>query len=336
MHNSNCVKLDGTLIRARFLRLLICNLRPQLQSGFPTSEVSLAQLDTSEFGTMADDFFTRAESAATFVLSQTKLRPRIGLVLGSGLGAFGDELTDAVRIPYAHIPSFPRSTAIGHAGQLVVGQSGDVSVAAMQGRVHLYEGYSASEVAFPMRVLGRMGVRAVILTNAAGGINPDYGEGGLVVLRDHINLQGANPLVGPNEDRLGPRFPDMSYTYNRRYREIALEEAKKLSIPPREGVYVGLLGPSYETPAEIRHLRAIGADLVGMSTIPEAIAARHMGINVLAISCVTNMAAGILDKPLSHDEVLETTQRVMGQFVALLRAVIPRIAKELASNEPES
>ncbi len=273
--------------------------------------------------------FTRAESAAAYVLSQTKLRPPIGLVLGSGLGSFADELAEAVRIPYVQIPTFPHSTAIGHAGQLVVGKAGGVPVAVMQGRVHLYEGYSASEVAFPVRVLGRMGVRAVLLTNAAGGINVEYGPGALVVMRDHINLQGQNPLVGANDERFGPRFPDMSYTYAKRYREIALEEAKKLSIPPREGVYVALLGPSYETPAEIRHLRTIGADLVGMSTVPEAIAARHMGMNVLAISCVTNMAAGIVDQPLAHDEVLETGRRVMGQLIALLKAVLPRIAGEL-------
>ena len=276
------------------------------------------------------DAFSRAELAAAFVLGQTKLRPKVGLVLGSGLGAFADELTDAVRIPYSQIPSFPCSTAIGHAGQLVVGNAGQVSVALMQGRVHLYEGYSAAEAAFPIRALGRMGVRAVILTNAAGGINLEYGQGALVVVRDHINLQGQNPLVGPNDDRLGPRFPDMTYTYSRRYREIVLEEAKKLSIPPREGVYVALLGPSYETPAEIRYLRAIGADLVGMSTVPEAIAARHMGMEVLAISCVTNMAAGVVDQPLNHEEVLETGRRVTGQFVALLRAVLPRISSEVA------
>ena len=277
------------------------------------------------------DSYTRAESAAAFLLSQTKLRPQIGLVLGSGLGAFADDLTEAVRIPYAQIPSFPRSTAIGHAGQLVIGKSGDVPVAVLQGRAHLYEGYSPEEVGFPTRVLGRMDARAVILTNAAGGINLDYGQGALVVIRDHINLQGRNPLVGANDDRFGPRFPDMTYTYTKRYREIALEEAKKLGIPPREGVYAGVLGPSFETPAEIRFLRTIGADLVGMSTIPEAIAARHMGMNLLAISCVTNMAAGILDQPLSHEEVLETTQRVMGQFVALLRAVLPRIAAGLVA-----
>jgi len=278
---------------------------------------------------MTEDIFTRAESAAAFVLSQTQLRPRIGLVLGSGLGAFGDELSDPVRIPYGQIPNFPRSTAIGHAGQLVIGRCGDIPVAVMQGRVHLYEGYSAEEVAFPVRVLGRMGVRALVLTNAAGGINLDYGQGALVLLRDHINLQGQNPLVGANDDRFGPRFPDMTYVYSKRYREIAMEAAKNLGIPLREGVYAGLLGPSYETPAEIRYLRAIGADLVGMSTVPEAVAARHMGIEVLAISCVTNMAAGILDRPLNHEEVLETGRRVTGQFVTLLRAVLPRIAAEL-------
>ena len=278
---------------------------------------------------MNPDLFTRAESAAAFVLSQTRLRPQIGLVLGSGLGAFADDLNDAVRIPYAHIPTFPRSTAIGHAGQLVIGKCGDVGVAVMQGRVHLYEGYSAAEVAFPTRVLGRTGIRTLILTNAAGGINLEYGQGALVVIRDHINLQGQNPLTGLNDERFGSRFPDMTYTYSKRYRETALEEMKKLSILPREGVYAALAGPSYETPAEIRYLRTIGADLVGMSTVPEAIAARHMGMNVLAISCVTNMAAGILDRVLVHEEVLEVGRRVMEQFIALLRAVLPRIAAEL-------
>jgi len=282
---------------------------------------------------MEQDLFTRAESAAAFVLSQTALRPRIGLVLGSGLGAFADELTTCVRIPYSSIPAFPRSTAIGHAGQLVIGEAARIPVAVMQGRVHLYEGYTAADVAFPVRVLGRMGIRALVLTNAAGGINLDYGQGALVVVRDHINLQGQNPLVGPNDDRLGPRFPDMTYTYEKTYREIALQEARKLSIPDREGVYAALLGPSYETPAEIRYLRTIGADLVGMSTVPEAIAARHMGMKVLAISCVTNMAAGVLDKPLHHEEVLEAGRLVMRQFVALLRAVIPRIEGRVASGE---
>ncbi|HUB02607.1 MAG TPA: purine-nucleoside phosphorylase [Terriglobales bacterium] len=275
------------------------------------------------------DSFNRAESAAAFILSRTQLRPKIGLVLGSGLGAFADDLGEAVRIPYAQIPGFPHSTAIGHAGQLVIGKSGDVPVAVMQGRAHLYEGYSAAEVAFPTRVLGRMGIRALVLTNAAGGINPAYGKGALVMLSDHINLQGQNPLMGANDERFGPRFPDMTYTYSKRFREIALDEAKKHSIAPHEGVYAALAGPSYETPAEIRYLRTIGADLVGMSTVPEAIAARHMGIEVLAISCVTNMAAGIVDKPLDHEEVLEVGRRVMGQFVALLRTVLPRVAAEI-------
>src|SRR6266496_2271213 len=277
---------------------------------------------------MESDLYTRANSAAAFVLSQTKLEPKIGLVLGSGLGAFADDLAEAVRIPYAHIPSFPRSTAIGHAGQLVIGKSGDVPVAVMQGRVHLYEGYSAAEVALPVRVLGRMGIGALILTNAAGGINVEYGQGALVILRDHINLQGQNPLTGTNDERFGVRFPDMTYTYAKRYREIALEEAKNLHIPPREGVYAALLGPSYETPAEIRYLRTIGADLVGMSTVPEAIAARHMGINVLAISCVTNMAAGLSGGTLTHQEVLETGERARKTLTALLTAVLSRIAKQ--------
>jgi purine-nucleoside phosphorylase len=276
------------------------------------------------------DQFALAESAAQFVLARTALRPRIALVLGSGLGGFADSLTDATRVPYADIPSFPQSTAIGHAGRMVIGKAGSTAVAAMQGRVHLYEGYSAQEVTFPIRVFGRMGIRAVILTNAAGGINLGYSQGALVLIRDHINLQGTNPLAGPNDDRFGPRFPDMTQAYSRRHREIAREQALPLGLSLHEGVYAGLLGPSYETPAEIEYLRRIGADLVGMSTVAEVIAARHMGINVLAISCVTNMAAGILDQPLSHAEVMETGERVKTTFEALLRAVLPRIAKDVA------
>jgi len=274
--------------------------------------------------------FTRAESAAQFLLKQTSLRPKIGVVLGSGLGGFADELSEARRIPYADIPSFPRSTAIGHAGQMVIGKAGDIAVAAMQGRVHLYEGYSPREVAFPTRVMGRMGIRALVLTNAAGGINREYKQGALVVISDHINLQDSNPLVGPNDESFGPRFPDMTQAYWKPYREMTLRAAKKLGKAVHEGVYAGLLGPSYESPAEIRYLRTIGADLVGMSTIPEVIVARHMGIKVLAISCVTNMAAGILDEVLSHEDVLKTTERVKGDFVALLRAALPEIAKDVA------
>jgi purine-nucleoside phosphorylase len=272
--------------------------------------------------------FARADRAAKFILAKTRLRPKIALVLGSGLGAFADELQDATRIRYEKIPGFPRSTAIGHAGYLMIGKVESITVAAMQGRVHFYEGYTAQQVAFPMRVLGRLGIRSAILTNAAGGINTKYNQGALVVISDHINLQGINPLIGPNDDRFGPRFPDMTQAYWKPYREIALAEARRLGIAAPEGVYAALAGPNYETPAEIRYLHTIGADLVGMSTVPETIAARHMGIRVLGISCVTNMAAGILDQVLDHKEVMETGERVKGQFIALLRAVLPLIAAD--------
>lgn len=274
--------------------------------------------------------FACAGLAADLVFSRTKLRPQIALVLGSGLGAFAEEFTGATKIPYPEIPYFPRSTAIGHAGQLVIGKVGAVSVAAMQGRVHLYEGYSAKEVAFPVRVFARMGVKAVILTNAAGGIKPEFSQGRLVVISDHINLQGVNPLTGPNDERFGLRFHDMTGAYDRRFREMAVGEGNRLGMGMYEGVYAALRGPSYETPAEIRYLRTIGADLVGMSTVPEVIAARHSGMRVLGISCVTNAAAGILDQPLNHREVLETAERVKGQFINLLEAVIPRIAEAIA------
>jgi len=264
------------------------------------------------------------------VLSRTSLRPRVGLILGSGLGGFADSLGQATRVPYAEIPSFPHSTAIGHAGKLVIGNADGIPVAAMQGRVHLYEGYSAQEVTFPIRVMRRMGIDRLIVSNAAGGINVNYSQGALVLIRDHINLQGKNPLVGPNEDRFGVRFPDMTYAYEREYQAIAREEASKLKLNLQEGVYAALLGPSYETPAEIAYLRRIGADLVGMSTVAEVIAARQVGIKVLAISCVTNMAAGILEQSINHEEVLETGRRIAGQFKDLLREVIPAIAQDVA------
>ncbi|MGC1310917.1 MAG: purine-nucleoside phosphorylase, partial [Candidatus Acidiferrum sp.] len=232
--------------------------------------------------------------------------------------------------PYSEIPHFPKSTAIGHAGNLVLGKVGAIPVAGMQGRVHLYEGYSAKDVAFPIRVFSRMGVQAVILTNAAGGIKREFTQGKLVVIKDHINLQNANPLTGPNDERFGPRFPDMTVAYDRRFREMAVGEGNRNGVGLYEGVYAALPGPSYETPAEIRYLRAIGADLVGMSTVPEVIAARHCGIRVLGISCVTNAAAGILDQPLDHKDVLATGERVRGQFIALLKIVIPRIAAEVS------
>ncbi len=273
--------------------------------------------------------FEKAELAAQAIGQRGAPAPQVALVLGSGLGAFADSLGDAVRIPYKEIPHFPRPTAEGHAGNLVLGRVGNATLAAMQGRVHFYEGRSARELVFSLRVLSRLGAKAALLTNAAGGINPDYQQGCLVVLRDHINLQGTNPLIGPNEDRFGPRFVDMTEAYYRPYREMALEEGRRLGIAIHEGVYAALSGPTYETPAEINYLRTIGADLVGMSTAPEVIAARHMGIRCLAISCVTNLAAGISKQPLSHQEVIETGERVREQFVALLQAVIPKMVADL-------
>jgi purine-nucleoside phosphorylase len=273
--------------------------------------------------------FEQATRGAKFILAKTKLRPKIALVLGSGLGAFADEFKNATRIPYKKIPHFPQSTAIGHAGQLVIGRVGDVPVVGMQGRVHLYEGYTAKQVAFPIRVFQRAGIKAVIVTNAAGGINLGYSQGALVALRDHINHQSANPLIGPNDDRFGPRFPDMTHAYDPEFRRFVAEEGKRLKLNLHEGVYLALLGPNYETPAEIHAFRALGADLVGMSTVPEVLAARHSDLRVLGISCVTNMAAGVTGAPLTAEEVFETGARVKNDFIALLKAVIPRIAQSL-------
>jgi purine-nucleoside phosphorylase len=276
------------------------------------------------------DEFTQAEFAAKFIASKSPIKPLVAIVLGSGLGAFADEMTDAVRISYNDIPHFGRSTAVGHAGQLVLGNIGAWPVVIMQGRTHLYEGYPVQTLVFPMRVFARMGVRAAILTNAAGGINLAYGQGRLVVIKDHINFQGQNPLVGQEDQRFGLRFIDMSDAYSKSYRQMTLEAGKRLGIELAEGVYLALLGPSYETPAEIRFFRTVGADLVGMSTVPEVIVARQMGIKVLAISCVTNMAAGTTDAPINHEEVLEIGRRISGQFKALLRDVVPVIAQDAA------
>jgi purine-nucleoside phosphorylase len=274
--------------------------------------------------------FALAEEAAKVIASRSPIKPLVAIVLGSGLGEFADELKDAVRIRYQEIPHFAHSTAVGHAGQLVLGNIGAWPVVIMQGRVHLYEGYTAQTAVFPMRVFARMGVRAAVLTNAAGGINLDYGQGRLVVIKDHINLQGQNPLVGAEDPRFGLRFIDMTDAYAKSYRQIALEAGKRLGIHLAEGVYAALLGPSYETPAEIRFLRTIGADLVGMSTVPEVIVARQIGIKVLAISCVTNMAAGVTDQPINHEEVLEIGRKIAGQFRSLLRDVVPVIAQDAA------
>lgn len=252
-------------------------------------------------------------------------RPRVAVVLGSGLGSFAQELAESVAIPYGEIPGWPCSTAVGHAGKLVFGKIGALDVAVMAGRVHLYEGYTPAQVTYGVRVLGALGVRSIVFTNAAGGINLSLERGGLVLISDHINLQGSNPLVGPNDDASGPRFPDMSEAYSRRLRALAHEVGSALGIRLGEGVYAAVLGPSYETPAEIRYLRTIGADVVGMSTVPEVIVANHMGMRVLGISCVTNMAAGILPQKISHAEVLETGEMVRGTLVKLLKALLPRM-----------
>ena len=258
-------------------------------------------------------------------------RPSVAVVLGSGLGGFADELTQSVTIPYGEIPGWPRSTAVGHAGKLVFGKLSGCDAVVLCGRAHLYEGYSPARVTYPMRIMKLLGVKCVVLTNAAGGINLEYGQGALVLICDHINLQGVNPLAGANEDDFGPRFPDMSEAYCSRYRKVAKRTAAELGIPLHEGVYAAMQGPSYETPAEIRYLRTIGADLVGMSTVPEVIVCNHTGIKVLAISCVTNMAAGILPQKINHDEVLETGRQVRATFTKLLKAVIPRLETENGS-----
>ncbi|MBB6730460.1 purine-nucleoside phosphorylase [Cohnella zeiphila] len=265
------------------------------------------------------------EEAAAYIASLTPLQPELGLILGSGLGVIGDEMEEAVTIPYADIPHFPVSTVEGHAGELVVGRLQGRVVALMRGRFHMYEGYEPERTALPVRVMKQLGAKALLVTNAAGGINLDFASGNLMLISDHINLTGRNPLVGPNDNALGVRFPDMSEAYSRRLRQVAKETAAELGVPLQEGVYVGLLGPSYETPAEIRMLRALGADAVGMSTVPEVIVARHSGMEVVGISCITNMASGILDQPLSHEEVMETTERVKSQFVSLVLALLPKL-----------
>ncbi|HXA50159.1 MAG TPA: purine-nucleoside phosphorylase [Candidatus Acidoferrum sp.] len=263
--------------------------------------------------------------AKRFIEGYTNVRPRIGVVLGSGLGAFADELTGSITIPYSEIPGWPQSTAVGHSGKLVLGKLGALEVAVMAGRAHFYEGHSMQAVTYGVRVLGALGVRSMVFTNAAGGINLELGRGGLVLISDHINLQGANPLIGPNDDSLGPRFPDMSEAYSKAYREIAKAVAAEQSIAVSEGVYAAMTGPSYETPAEIRFLRTIGADVVGMSTVPEVIVANHLGMKVLGISCVTNMAAGILPQKINHEEVLETGAMVRDTLVRYLKALLPRL-----------
>lgn len=272
----------------------------------------------------SEAMFDRVEEAAASVRARCGALPDTAIVLGSGLGDFADTLLDAIATPYGDIPHWPASRVVGHAGRLVVGSVAGKRVAALSGRVHFYEGHDLATVVFPVRVMARLGVKRVILTNAAGGINTGFAQGALMVIDDHINLLGSNPLVGPNDDRFGPRFPDMSEVYSRRLRGVADDAARERKVPVAHGIYVALHGPSYETPAEIRYLRAIGADAVGMSTVPEAIAARHMGLEVLGISCITNMAAGVLPQPLVHEEVMETARRVRGSFIALLEGIVER------------
>ncbi len=271
------------------------------------------------------------DDAVRLIERRAPLKPRIALVLGSGLGAFADTLADAVRIPYQDIPHFPLSTAVGHSGTLVIGHSGGVPIAVMAGRVHFYEGYPMAEVIFPARVLGRLGIDALILTNAAGAVNRAFKPGDLMIIEDHINLMGTNPMIGPNEDELGLRFFDMTVAYDAGLRRLALAICAKAKVRARRGVYLALSGPSYETPAEIRMLRRLGADAVGMSTVPEVIAARHMGMRVLGISCITNMAAGILKKPLHHTEVLEVGERIKDRLMKVLSGVIQGAARAQGS-----
>lgn len=266
-----------------------------------------------------------AQEAVAYIQPKLTEKPTIGLVLGSGLGVLADEIENPVVIPYHEIPGFTVSTVVGHKGQLVIGSLQGKQVVAMQGRFHYYEGHGLDAVVFPIRVMKQLGVETIIVTNAAGGINESYKPGNLMLIRDHINMTFRNPLIGPNDDTLGPRFPDMSEAYSKSLRAVAKEVAAELGIELQEGVYVGLLGPSYETPAEIRMLRILGGDAVGMSTVPEVIAARHMGMNVLGISCISNMAAGILEQPLSHDEVMETTERVKAQFLSLVNGIVAKL-----------
>jgi purine-nucleoside phosphorylase len=269
---------------------------------------------------MALGVFEKAEEAAAAIRERIAVRPRVAIVLGSGLGSFAERIEQPVAIPYSEIPHFPHPTVEGHSGRLVVGAVAGRPVAVMQGRVHAYEGYTPEEVTFPVRVLGRLDITTLVVTNAAGGVRADLRQGQLILLSDHINLTGRNPVAAPNDERLGPRFFDMTDAYSKRLRLLAHSTAEFA-----EGVYLGLSGPSYETAAEIRAFRSLGADLVGMSTVHEVIVARHMGIEVLGISCVTNMAAGMLEQPISHQEVIETGARVQAQLTSLLVALLPAL-----------
>jgi len=269
--------------------------------------------------------YDAAVRAAQFIRGRADAEVSVGVVLGSGLGAFAEDLEQPVAIPYDEIPGFAHPTVEGHAGRLVIGSAEGVSIAAMQGRFHFYEGYSLAEVTLPIRVLKLLGVRTLILTNAAGSLNTEFTPGSLMVISDHINLMGVNPLIGPNDERFGPRFPDLTATYAPELQNIVIEEARAIEVDLRRGVYAALSGPSYETPAEIHMVRTLGADAVGMSTVPEAIVARHMDMQVIGISCITNLAAGVSDRPVDHSQVIATGERVREQFTELIRRVIRKV-----------
>lgn len=272
-----------------------------------------------------DNIFDRIQESAEFIKSKSSVKPKIGLILGSGLGVLGDEIQSPVKIKYNDIPNFPVSTVEGHAGCLVIGELEDKEVVAMQGRFHYYEGYTQQEITFPVRVMKALGVETIIVTNAAGGANENYKPGDLMVIKDHINLSGSNPLLGKNDGRLGVRFPDMSTAYKPEYINLVKECAKELNMEIQEGIYAFFSGPTYETPSEVKMARILGADAVGMSTAPEVIVASHSNMDVIGISCITNMAAGILDQPLDHEEVIETTQKVKAEFLSLVKTVVNKI-----------
>ncbi|MCK8824758.1 purine-nucleoside phosphorylase [Fuchsiella alkaliacetigena] len=268
---------------------------------------------------------TKVEESVDYLEAELAIKPEIALILGSGLGVLAEEIEEARQIPYQEIPNFPASTVEGHAGQLVCGELAGKEVVAMQGRFHYYEGYSLTEVTFPVRVMKLLGAEKLVVTNAAGGVNESFNVGDFMVIRDHINFMGTNPLIGSNEEEFGPRFPDMSTAYSQDLIELAEAVAQQQGIGVKKGVYLAVTGPSYETPAEVEFISRIGADAVGMSTVPEVIVANHMQMEVLGISCITNMAAGVLPKPLDHEEVIETTERVKPKFISLVKGVVKEI-----------
>ncbi|MGL5124046.1 MAG: purine-nucleoside phosphorylase [Fusobacteriaceae bacterium] len=272
-----------------------------------------------------ENYMEKLNEAVKYIKSKTSYIPEIGMILGSGLGSVANDIEEAIVIPYSDIPNFPISNVVGHAGNLVIGKLQGKIVFALQGRVHFYEGHSMLYITFPVRVMALLGIKKLLVTNACGGVNETYLPGTLMVIKDHINLMGTSPLIGKNYDEFGVRFPDMTYTYSKKYRALVLELGKELKTPIREGIYAGFTGPTYETPAEVKFARIIGADAVGMSTVPEAIVANHAGMEILGIGCITNMASGVLDQKLDHSEVIETAAMVHEDFVKLIKLVLPKM-----------